>query len=265
MCVEEPSAAMKVIKELADNKRYFHIYQIDKVVEHIFTGFTEKEVRFTDDKWSILVEFYEIVSSNGLHNLENMVLNYFSDTGEKIKLCQYELKNVEEGSRSWMIIRQLLDHAVSKWVLDQYKNGELNQTQVRLCIDCMDSQNAVFNELTALYYERTGIQIQVRQKIDYDGLRRQGDARYQSAITCKEKYLSLIEDLMGLYGKERLTRKDMEEGLIEWKQNRYDLEQVKFDYLRIDHVETLQEWKDSVEHGWEESYMHPCKYCQRQD
>ena len=252
MCVEEPSAALKVIKELADNKRYFHIFQIDKVVEHIFTGFTEKEVRFTDDKWSTLVEFYEIVSSNGLHNLENMVSNYFSDAGEKIKLCQYELKNVEEGSCSWMIIRQLLDHAVSKWVLDQYKNGKLNQTQVRLCIDFMDSQNAVFNELTALYYEKTDIQIQTRQRIDYDGLRRQGDAKYLNAITCKRKYLSLIEELIGLYGKERLTRKDMEEGLIEWERNRYDLEQVKFDYFRSDNTETIQEWRNSVEQQWKE-------------
>lgn len=252
MCVEEPSAAMKVIKELADNKRYFHIYQIDKVVEHIFTGFTEKGVRFTDDKWSTLVEFYERVSSNGLHNLENMVLNYFADVGEKIKLFQYELKNVEKGSCSWMIIRQLLDHTVSKWVLEQYKNGELDQNQVSLCIDFMDSQDAVFNELTALYYEKTGIQIQARQKIDYDGLRRQGDGRYLKAIICKREYLSLIEELIGLYGKERLTRKDMEEGLIEWEQNRYDLEQVKFDYFRSDNTETLQEWRNSVEQEWEE-------------
>lgn len=252
MCVEEPSAAIKVIKELADNKRYFHIYQIDKVVEHIFTGFTEKEVRFTDDKWSTLVEFYEIVSSNGLHNLENMVLNYFSDAGEKIKLCQHELKNVVEGKHSWVFIRQLLDDTVSKWVLEQYKSEQLSQTEVRLCIDFMDAQNGVFNELTALYYERTGVQLQAIQKIDYDGLRIQGNARYLNAITCKRKYLSLIEELKGLYGKERLTRKDMEKGFIEWKQNRYDLEQIKFDYFRSDNTETLQEWKDSVEQEWEE-------------
>lgn len=151
-----------------------------------------------------------------------------------------------------MIIRQLLDHAVSKWVLDQYKNGKLNQTQVRLCIDFMDSQNAVFNELTALYYEKTDIQIQTRQRIDYDGLRRQGDAKYLNAITCKRKYLSLIEELIGLYGKERLTRKDMEEGLIEWERNRYDLEQVKFDYFRSDNTETIQEWRNSVEQQWKE-------------
>ncbi len=252
MCVEEPSAAIKVIKELADDKRYFHIYQIDKVIEHIFTGFTEKEVRFTDDKWYTLVEFYEIVSSNGLHNFENMVLNYFSDIGEKIKLCQYELKNVMEGKHSWVFIRQLLDDTVSKWVLEQYKNEQLSQTEARLCIDFMDDRNAVFNDLTALYYERTGIQIQTLQKIDYDGLRRQGDAKYLNAITCKRKYLSLIEELIGLYGKERLTRKDMEAGLIEWERNRYDLEQVKFDYFRSDDTEILQEWKDSVEQEWEE-------------
>lgn len=181
-----------------------------------------------------------------------MVLNYFSDIGEKIKLCQYELKNVMEGKHSWVFIRQLLDDTVSKWVLEQYKNEQLSQTEVRLCIDFMDDRNAVFNDLTALYYERTGIQIQTLQKIDYDGLRRQGDAKYLNAITCKRKYLSLIEELIGLYGKERLTRKDMEEGYIEWKQNRYDLEQVKFDYFRSDDTETLQEWKDSVEQEWEE-------------
>ena len=68
-----------------------------------------------------------------------------------------------------------------------------------------------------------------------------GDAKYLNAITCKRKYLSLIEELIGLYGKERLTRKDMEAGLIEWERNRYDLEQVKFDYFRSDDTEILQE------------------------
>lgn len=252
MEVENPSAALKVIKELANNNRYFHIYQIDKVIEHIFTGFTEKEVRFKNDKWGILVEFYEKVSSNGLHNLENVVLNYFSSVGEKIKLCQYELKNVAEGNYSWMIIRQLLDDTVSKWVLDQYKNGELSETQVRLCIDFMDSQNPVFNKLTTIYYEKTGIQIQGKPKIDYDGLRRQGNACYQKAITCKEKYLSLIDDLIDLYGKEDLTRKDIKESFLELHLNRYDLMEVRSDYFHNDDVGTVQAWKSSVEQEWED-------------
>ena len=116
MEVEEPSAAMKIIRELADNKIYFHIYRIDKVIEHIFTRFVEKKVRFRDDKWGLLVEFYEKISSHGLHNLEDMVLSYFSSVGEKIKLCQHELKKVMEGKRSWIFIRKLLDDTVSKWV-----------------------------------------------------------------------------------------------------------------------------------------------------
>lgn len=252
MEVEEPSASLEILRVLTEHREYFHIYHIDQVVEHIFSGFTDREERFTGDEWNLLAAFYEAVSSRGLHKLEDVVLNYFSSAGQRAALCEYELKRIAEGRRSWIYIRRLMDGAAAGWALERYKNGGLEDAQIRECLYFMGRDNEVFRELRALYSEKTGIQLEDRPWIDYNALLRQGKAKYQSAITCKEMYLSLLDELIGLYGKEDLTEKDLAEGHIEEDQNRYDLMDIRFDYVRRSGAGTVQEWKMCVEREWED-------------
>ena len=190
------------------------------MIDHIFTKFKENEVRFSGDNWELLAKFYEKVISLGMHNLETLVLTYFSSVGEKIRLFEYELKKVAEGKASWIFLRPLVDDTSSKWAMEQYEDGKLDQAQVKWCLDVMDEENAVFNELKALYFERSGFQIPDRIKIDYAALRSKGEADYQKGITRKESYLSLVDELIRLYGKKELKQKDLEESCLEWKQNR---------------------------------------------
>ena len=251
MEVEEPSASLEILRVLTEHREYFHIYHIDQVAEHIFSGFTDREERFTGDEWNLLAAFYEAVSSRGLHNLEDVVLNYFSSVGERAALCEYELKRIAEGRRSWIYIGRLMDGAAAGWALEQYKKGRLDDARVRECLYFMDRDNEVFRELRALYGEKTGVQIEDRPWIDYDALLRQGKARYQSAITSKETYFSLLDELIGLYGKENLTEKDLEEGQAEREQNRYDLSDIRLDYFRHG-TGTVQEWRMRAEREWED-------------
>ena len=180
-----------------------------------------------------------------------MVLNYFSSVGERAALCEYELKRIAEGRRSWIYIGRLMDGAAAGWALEQYKKGRLDDARVRECLYFMDRDNEVFRELRALYGEKTGVQIEDRPWIDYDALLRQGKARYQSAITSKETYFSLLDELIGLYGKENLTEKDLEEGQAEREQNRYDLSDIRLDYFRHG-TGTVQEWRMRAEREWED-------------
>ena len=39
MEIEDPSASIEVIKELTENDSYYYIFEIDKVIDHIFTKF----------------------------------------------------------------------------------------------------------------------------------------------------------------------------------------------------------------------------------
>ncbi len=252
MEIEDPSASIEVIKELTENDSYYYIFEIDKVIDHIFTKFKENEVRFAGDNWELLAKFYEKVTSLGRHNLETLVLTYFSSVGEKIRLFEYELKKVAEGKASWIFLRPLVDDTSSKWAMEQYKDGKLDQAQVKWCLDVMDEENAAFNELKALYFEISGFQIPDRIKIDYAALRSKGEADYQKGITRKESYLSLVDELIRLYGKKELKEKDLEESCLEWKQNRYDLEEIKMDFLRSGDRQTVQQWRESIKKEWEE-------------
>ena len=247
MAVKEPAAILQIIRSLIDHPEYHHIYKIEEVVSCVLLHLAEQEKVPKEGSWKTVTAFYEASSEHGWNLMEEAAIGYFAATGTKERLFREELGKVTGKKKNWWLLNRLLDEGISRWVLEQYKEGRIRDEEAAQCIGIMHWKNAVFPELAALYQERTGIQIPRKPVIDYEALRRQGAESYRQAIICREKYLDLVDEWISLYGKEELTLENVKESSIELLEKRYDLEEIRFDYLRSDSEMTVQEWRQALE------------------
>lgn len=252
MTVKTPSAAVKILEVISKDARCLFVYQMDQVVERIFSVLAEAGNKVRPPYWETLKEFYKVVSYTGHHSMEKAALDYFTISGFKKDFFLEELELVIERKHSWRILWKLMDDEISVWAAEQYKNGLINEIQAKCCIDCMKKENPGYAWLAADYEKRTGSKIPDKPVIDYESYRIQGMERYQRAILCKEDYLHLIDEMIGLYGKETLTEEDMDQALLLIPEEQWELKEVSFDYRRTQSVKSVQEWKHGLNEEWEE-------------
>ncbi len=253
MTVKTPSAAANLVEALAKDSRLLYTFQIEQVVESAFAILAEAGSEAQTAYWDILKEFYETVSWSGYYSMEKACLDYFRSSGFKTNLFMEELEKVNKRKQSWHILWKLMDDEMSEWVAEQYQNGAINDIQAKWCIDSMRKELHGYAKLAAVYTERTGTLIADKPVIDYEAYRREGEERYRKAIVCQEVYLHLIDELIGLYGKEPLTEADMEQASIEILEKRWELGEVSFDYRRNNSGKAVQRWKQDLRHqGWKE-------------
>ncbi len=210
----------------------------------------------SDEEWQLSEVIYRRAAEVRAESLAELLRQYFRRTGTLYQVLLREIGRMEAGEKTWWVLRSLIDEDVEKSLGEAYRDQKLEDGQVRCCLKALitsriyqqywtgdvSDADPYYHALVELYKERVRLRQWNYEWVDYEVMMADGEIAYLAALTDRDRYVSLIEELLDKGGRDDWTRIEFWDYPREILNRRLDLRAVARDfYLNRDDM-SMRRW-----------------------
>lgn len=188
--------------------------------------------------------------------LAGLLRQYFIRTGTLWLVILWEIGRMEAGEKNWWVLSSLVNEEAKRRLVEEYRNHKLEDHQIRCCLKALitsriyqqywtgdvPDEDPYYRALIELYRERVRLGQWEYEWVDYEALIADGEAAYLAALTDRERYYSLAEELLEAGKRDDWTRIEFWDYPREILSRRLDLKAVARDfYLNRDDM-SMRKW-----------------------
>ena len=210
-----------------------------------------------DGDWELAEIIYRIAVDVRAEAFADLIRQYFIRTGTLKQFILREINRMETGEKNWWVLCSVIDEEVEACLGEAYREKKLGDSQVRCCLKALITSRIYqqywtgdvsdvdphYMKLIELYQERVRLRQWDYEWVDYEVMVADGETVYLSALTDRERYLALVEELLEAGKKDDWIRVEFWDYPREVLSRRLDLKAVARDfYLNRDDM-SMRRWR----------------------